>query len=60
MRRFDQQAAALVKAQQSHRAADRTRRKIGSTGPEGRGGRARHRAPHCGAVAGMSVHGPMT
>ncbi len=49
-----------VMAQQTRRAASTTRRKIGSSAPEGLGVRAQHRAPHCGAVAGKSSHGPMT
>lgn len=53
MRRFDQ----LVMAQQTRRAANTTRRKIGSGVPEGLEGALR---PHCGANAGKSVHGPMT
>jgi hypothetical protein len=53
MCRFDQQ----VTAQQTRRAANTTRRKIGSGVPEGLGGALR---PHCGAVAGKSAHGPMT
>lgn len=44
-------------AQQTGRAANTTRRKIGSGMPEGLGGALR---PHCGAVAGKSSHGPMT
>jgi hypothetical protein len=43
--------------QQTRRAASTTRRKIGSSAPEGLGGALR---PHCGAVAGMSSHAPMT
>ncbi len=50
--RFD----PLVTVHESRRAADTTGRKIGSGGPEGQGA-AR---PHSGAVAGISVHGPMT
>lgn len=50
----------LGTAQQTRRVAATTRRKIGSSGPEGLGGRARHRASHCGAVAGKSTHAPMT
>jgi hypothetical protein len=49
-----------VTAQQTRRAANTTRRKIGSGVPEGLGRCAQHRTPHCGAVAGKSVHGPMT
>lgn len=59
MHRFDR-LQCLVTVQQTRRAANTTRRKIGSDVPEGLGGRARHRAPHCGANAGKSVHGPMT
>lgn len=51
--RFDQK----VTVRQTLRAASATRRKIGSSTPEGLGG-ALH--PHCGATAGESVHGPMT
>lgn len=47
-------------AQQTRRAASATRRKIGSSTPEGQGGAPPVRAAHCGAVAGKSVHGPMT
>lgn len=50
---FDQK----VMAQQTRRAASTTRRKIGSSAPEGLGGALR---PHCGAVAGKSSHSPMT
>lgn len=50
---FDQRVMAL----ESRRAANTTRRKIGSGVPEGLRG-ALHL--HCGAVAGMSLHGPMT
>jgi len=50
---FDQSVMAL----ESRRAANTTRRKIGSGVPEGLRG-ALHL--HCGAVAGMSSHGPMT
>ena len=53
MHRFDHP----VTAQQTRRAANTTRRKIGSGVPEGLGGALR---PHCGANAGKSVHGPMT
>lgn len=42
---------------ETRRATNTTRRKIGSGVPEGLGGALR---PHCGAVAGMSVHAPMT
>lgn len=56
MHRFDQ----LVTAQQTHRVASTTRRKIGSSAPEGLGGRVQRRAPHCGAVAGKSLHTLMT
>lgn len=59
MHRFDR-AAAYVTVQQTRRAASTTRRKIGSSVPEGLGTCARHRTPHCGAVAGKSMHGPMT
>ena len=50
--RFDQ----LVTAGESRRATDTTGRKIGSGVPEGLGAAC----PRCGAVAGTSVHGPMT
>ena len=50
--RFD----PLVTVHESRRAAYTTGRKIGSGVPEGQGA-AR---PRCGAVAGTSVHGPMT
>jgi len=43
--------------QQTRRAAGTTRRKIGSSAPEGLEGTL---CPHCGAVAGKSSHGPMT
>jgi hypothetical protein len=43
--------------QQTRRAASTTRRKIGSSAPEGLGGALR---PHCGAVAGKSHAAPMT
>ena len=56
MHRFDR-AAAYVTVQQTRRAASTTRRKIGSSAPEGLRGALR---PHCGAVAGKSSHGPMT
>lgn len=46
-----------VRAQQTRRAANTTRRKIGSGVPEGQGGALR---PRCGAVAGKSAHAPMT
>jgi hypothetical protein len=46
-----------VMALETRRAANTTRRKIGSGVPEGPGGAPR---PRCGAVAGMSVHAPMT
>lgn len=54
MHRFDHQ---LVMVQQTRRATSTTRRKIGSSAPEGLEG-ALH--PHCGAVAGKSTHAPMT
>lgn len=53
MRRFDHQ----VTAQQTHRATNTARRKIGSGVPEGRGGALRLR---CGATAGKSSDAPMT
>jgi hypothetical protein len=43
---------------ESRRAASTTRRKIGSSAPEGLEGAIKR--PHCGAVAGMSQHAPMT
>jgi len=49
-----------AQALETPRATDATRRKIGSGGPEGQGRCARHRAPRCGANAGMSAHAPMT
>lgn len=55
MRRFERIETLTV--QQTRRAASTTRRKIGSSAPEGLGGALR---PHCGAVAGKSSHGPMT
>lgn len=56
MRHFDQK----VMAQETHRDASTTRRKIGSGAPEGLEGCAQRRTVHCGAVAGKSAHGPMT
>lgn len=47
----------MVTARETRRAASTTRRKIGSGAPEGLRGAPR---PHCGAVAGMSTHAPMT
>lgn len=55
MHRFDQQ----VTVQQTRRANDTARRKIGSGVPEGLEGQIVLRL-HCGAVAGKSAHGPMT
>lgn len=55
MRRSDHQ----VMAQESRRAKDTARRKIGSGVPEGLEGQIVLRL-HCGAVAGKSAHGPMT
>lgn len=46
----------MVAARESRRANDTTGRKTGSGVPEGLGAVC----PHCGAVAGTSVHGPMT
>jgi hypothetical protein len=43
---------------ESRRAASTTRRKIGSGVPEGLEGAIKR--PHCGAVAGISQHAPMT
>ena len=59
MHRFDPLRYAVM-VQQTRRAASATRRKIGSSTPERLGVSARHRNPHCGAVAGKSVHAPMT
>lgn len=56
MRRFDY----TVRAQQTRRATDTTRRKIGSGVPEGLGLGVKRRLSHCGAVAGASLHAPMT
>ena len=56
MHRFDR-AMSHVTVQQTRRAANTTRRKIGSGVPEGLRGALRL---HCGAVAGMSSHAPMT
>jgi hypothetical protein len=56
MHRFDL-AKSHVTVPQTRRVASTTRRKIGSSAPEGLGGALR---PHCGAVAGTSAHGPMT
>ena len=53
MHRFDHPVTAL----ETCRAASTTRRKIGSSAPEGLRGALR---PHCGATTGMSCHGPMT
>lgn len=53
MHRSDHQ----VTVQETRRATSPARRKIGSRAPEGLGGAPR---PHCGAVAGTSVHAPMT
>lgn len=58
MHRFER--VQTLMAQQTRRAASTTRRKIGSSAPEGLGVRAQHRVSHCGAAAGKSVHGPMT
>ena len=48
MHRFDH----WVTAQQTRRASSTTRRKIGSSAPEGLGGCVKRRPCHCGAVAG--------
>lgn len=53
MRRFDQQVTAL----ESRRAANAGGGVIRASVPEGLEGATR---PHCGAVAGMSLHAPMT
>ena len=58
MHRFERIKTLTV--QQTRRAASATRRKIGSSTPEGLGVCARHRTTHCGAVAGKSAHAPMT
>jgi hypothetical protein len=58
MRRFEREDTLTT--QQTRRAANTTRRKIGSSVPEGLGLGARHRLSHCGAVAGKSMHSPMT
>lgn len=58
MRRFER--IETLTTQQTRRAADTTGRKIGSGVPEGLGLGARHRLSHCGAVAGKSLHAPMT
>lgn len=55
MRRFERIETLMV--QQTRRAASTTRRKIGSSVPEGLWG-ALHL--HCGAIAGKSSHEPMT
>lgn len=55
MRRFDRVVTAL----ETRRVNDTARRKIGSGVPEGLG-ELMVQLPHCGAVAGRSVHGPMT
>ena len=61
MRRFDRVVTPDVKAG-NKRAVPQTLQdaRIGSSGPEGQGWRAQHRAPRCGAVAGKSTHAPMT
>ena len=59
MHRFDK-AAAHVTVQQTRRAASAGGGVIHASAPEGLNGCARHRTVHCGAVAGKSVHGPMT
>ena len=53
MRRFD----LMVMAQQTRRAANAGGGVIRASVPEGLGGALR---PRCGAVAGMSLHAPMT
>lgn len=53
MRRFDQ----MVMAQQTRRVASTGGGVIRASAPEGLGGAL---SPHCGAVAGTSVHAPMT
>lgn len=58
MRRFER--IETLMAQQSRRAANTTGRKIGSSVPEGLGECVQRRITHCGAVAGLSTHAPMT
>lgn len=53
MRRFD----LMVRALETRRAASAGGGVIHASAPEGQGGALR---PRCGAVAGMSLHGPMT
>lgn len=53
MRRFDRLVAAL----ESRRAANAGGGVIRASVPEGQGSAMR---PRCGAVAGMSLHAPMT
>lgn len=55
MHRFKQKTLNTVP--ETRCAASTTRRKIGSSAPEGLEGALHH---HCGAVAGMSLHAPMT
>ena len=56
MHRFDM-AKSHVTVQQTHRVASAGGGVIHASAPEGLGGALR---PRCGAVAGVSVHGPMT
>jgi len=56
MRHSDPKTRART-VQQTRRANNPARRKIGSRVSEGLGGALR---PHCGAVAGKSMHAPMT
>lgn len=56
MGHFEQKT--LNMALESRRAANTTRRKIGSGVSEGLEGAVKR--PHCGANAGMSLHAPMT
>ena len=53
MRRFEQRLTAL----ESRRAANAGGGEIRASVPEGQGSAVR---PRCGAVAGMSLHAPMT
>ena len=54
MHRFDLMVSSV---RETRRVASAVRAAGPMVSPEGLGG-APH--PHCGAVAGMSVHGPMT
>ncbi len=59
MHRFDR-ALPNVTAQQTRRAASAGGGVIHASAPEGLDRCAQHHTVHCGAVAGKSVHGPMT